>query len=116
MEKCRTLGADKAKTQKESRYFLFSYCTNNLKLVYGFTRPKQTYAEINDELIWKVIERVEYLLMNDPIHSRDVGFYSQTHWELCPQTVFCPYIAKLVLDVFPYELIDRIKSQYTQNS
>jgi hypothetical protein len=111
MEKCRTLGTEKAK--KVGQYFLFSYSPNSLKLVYGFTKPKQTYAEVSDELICKVIERVDYLLKNDPNHLRNVGFYSRTHWNLCPSTVNCPYIAKLVLDVFPYELIYRIKSQYS---
>ena len=81
-------------------------------MIYGFTKPTQTYVEICDELIFKVIERIEYLLINNKQHSRDVGYYSRTHWEDCLQTVDCPYIAKLVLDVFPYELINRIKNQF----
>lgn len=115
MESCKTLGADNATKSKKNRYFLFSYCHKKLKLVYGFTKIKRTNVEVDDELISKVIGRIEYLekLYKKEIkQTRKVGNYSRTYWKICPQTQHCPYIAKLVLDVFPIDIIDEIKRQY----
>ena len=45
MEQCKTLG--------EETYFLFSYCPDNLVLVYGFSKSKQKFKILKDEFILK---------------------------------------------------------------
>ena len=103
MEKCKTLG--------EENYFEFSYLNDELKIKYGFTVEKQTEATIDNSLIIAVINRINYLKTHNRVNLRIVGNYSLTHWEECPQTQYCPYVAKLVLDVFPNETIDKIINQ-----
>lgn len=103
MEKCKTLG--------EETYFEFTYLNNHLTITYGFTAAQQTTVDISNYLIATVIKRVDYLIKNEKENSRKTSYYSRTYWEECPQTQHCPYIAKLVLDVFPLETIEAILSQ-----
>jgi hypothetical protein len=103
MEKCKTLG--------EETYFEFSYSKDILKIKYGFTVEKQTETIIENSLIIAVINRVNYLKIHNSEKLRTVGYYSLTSWEECPQTQYCPYVAKLVLDVFPIETLNRIISE-----
>jgi len=103
MEKCKTLG--------EETYFEFSFSNDVLKIKYGFTVEKQTETIIENSLIIAVINRVNYLKIHNSENLRTVGYYSLTHWKECPQTQYCPYVAKLVLDVFPIEKIEKIINQ-----
>lgn len=103
MEQCKTLG--------EETYFEFSYSNDVLKIKYGFTVEKQTETIIENSLIIAVINRVNYLKIHNSENLRTVGYYSLTHWKECPQTQYCPYVAKLVLDVFPKEKIEKIINQ-----
>lgn len=103
MEKCKTLG--------EETYFEFSYLNDELKIKYGFTVEKQTEATIDNSLIIAVINRANHLKTHNKVNLRAVGYYSLTHWEECPQTQHCPYVAKLVLDVFPNDTLDKIISK-----
>jgi hypothetical protein len=107
MEKCKTLG-------KET-YYEFSYSGEILKIKYGFSGSKQTEIEIENTLIEDVIKRVKYLEENDRAHSRMATYYERPKWEGCKNTVQSPYIAKLVLDVFPQETLDRIAQSYKDN-
>jgi hypothetical protein len=100
MEQCKTLG--------EETFFEFSYSNDELKIKYGFTVANQTEVKINTTTIVDVINRVNYLKNHNIENLRTVGYYSLAHWENCPQTQHCPYIAKLVLDVFPKETLDNI--------
>lgn len=100
MEKCKTMGGD--------TYFEFTYSDEKLIINYGFTSNQQTTVEIPAQLIKTVIKRVEYMKLNDIEHLRTVGYYSLTHWKDCPNTHYCPYIAKLVLDVFPDVVIEEL--------
>ena len=103
MEHCKTLG--------EETYFEFSYSNDVLKIKYGFTVEKQTETIIENPLIIAVINRVNYLKIHNSENLRTVGYYSLTHWKECPQTQYCPYVAKLVLDIFPVETIEKIINQ-----
>ncbi|WP_396153060.1 hypothetical protein [Flavobacterium sp.] len=103
MEQCKTLG--------EETYFEFSYFQEILIIKYGFTVANQTEIKIENALILNVIDRINYLKIANPENLRTVGYYSLTHWKECPQTQHCPYIAKLVLDVFPIETLNRIISE-----
>lgn len=103
MEQCKILG--------EETYFEFSYSNDELKIKYGFTVANQTEFKIENSLIVNVIDRVNYLKIHSIENIRTVGYYSLTHWKECPQTQYCPYIAKLVLDVFPKETLDKIINQ-----
>jgi hypothetical protein len=103
MEQCKTLG--------EETYFEFSYQNNELQIKYGFTKDNQNEAEIDNSLIIAVISRVNYLKNHDKENLRTVGYYSRSHWNECPQTQHCPYVAKLILDVFPLETLIKIISE-----
>jgi hypothetical protein len=108
MEKCKTLG-------KET-YFLYSYCSDNLVLVYGFSKPKQKFKILKDEFIYKVICRMQFLVGQDKLNNtnnyRKSSFYTDSKWmEAGVDRVFSPYVAKLVLDVFPVETLNRIISE-----
>ncbi len=98
MEKCKTLG--------EETYFEFSLVNNELLITYGFTLDEQKTVLIQNSLIISVINRVHYLKENDIEHYKTSSFYTITKWEKCPNTQYCPYVAKLVLDVFPEDLIN----------
>lgn len=100
MEKCKTLG--------EETYFEFSLTKNVLTITYGFTSIEQKTVVIQDSLIKCVIERVHFLKENDIEHYRSSSYYTITHWEKCPQTQYCPYVAKLVIDVFTNEVMANI--------
>lgn len=108
MEKCKTLG--------EETFFEYSYLNNILKISFGFSTNNITTVDISNSLIFDVIKRVNDLKLNDVEHSRMVGYYSLTHWLNCPQTQYCPYIAKLVLDVFPNKLIDNIVNSFVNQN
>jgi hypothetical protein len=108
MEKCKTLG--------EETYFLYSYCPDNLVLVYGFSKTKQKFKILKDEFIYKVICRKEFLEGQDKLHStnnyRKSSFYNDPKWtEAGVDRVLSPYVAKLVLDVFSNETLNRIISE-----
>ncbi len=103
MEICKTLG--------EETYFEFSYSNEILIMKYGFTVANQTEVKIENSLIVNVIDRINYLKIHDRENLRTVGYYSLTHWKECPQTQYCPYVAKLVLDVLPIETLNRIISE-----
>ncbi|WP_396170861.1 hypothetical protein [Flavobacterium sp.] len=100
MEQCKTLG--------EETYFEFSYSNDELKIKYGFSVANQTEVTIENSLIVNVIGRVNYLKIHSFENVRTVGYYSLAHWKECPQTQYCPYVAKLVLDVFSKETLDNI--------
>jgi hypothetical protein len=102
MEKCKTLG--------EETYFEFSYFNDELKIKYGFSVANKTEVKIKNSLIVNVIDRVNYLKIHSIENLRTVGYYSLTNWYECPQTIHCPYVAKLILDVFPKEIINKILS------
>ena len=74
METCKTLGAD-GKRKIGNQYFKFSYCPNELTLIWGFTKNKPKFAIIKDDLIKKVILRVNNMLANNKVNSRTVGYY-----------------------------------------
>lgn len=82
-----------------------------LTIKYG---PQKTQALVEHFIVNEVINRVEYLKENNIENYRTVGYYSLTHWAGCPNTVQCPYVAKLVLDVFPEEIIEAYKNQLAQ--
>lgn len=103
MEQCKTLG--------EETYFEFSYSNDVLKIKYGFSVANQTEVKIKNTTIVDVINRINYLKIANPDNLRTVGYYSLTNWKECPQTQHCPYVAKLVLDVFPIETLNRIISE-----
>jgi hypothetical protein len=103
MEQCKTLG--------EETYFEFSYQNNEVWIKYGFTNDNQTEVKIDNSLIVDVINRVNYLKTNDTENLRTVGYYSRSYWNECRQTQYCPYVAKLILDVFPLETINKIISK-----
>lgn len=108
MEKCKTLG--------EETYFLFSYCPDNLVLVYGFSKSKQKFKILKDEFIYKVISRVQFLVRQDKLHKtnnfRKSSFYNDPKWmEAGVDRILSPYVAKLVLDVFPNDTLDKIISK-----
>jgi hypothetical protein len=100
MQKCKTLGED--------TYFLFSYTTNQLILIYGFTMANQHFVILDDVFIKIIIQRKNDLSVNLPNNVRMSSYYTSTHWDTCPNTQWSPYVAKLLLDVFPSEEIDRI--------
>ena len=109
MEQCKTLG--------EETYFLFSYCPDKLVLVYGFSKTKQKFKILNDEFIYKIICRNQFLLEQDKLHNtnnyRKSSFYNDPKWmEAGVDRVLSPYVAKLVLDVFPKDILDKIISKY----
>ena len=108
METCKTLGADKPKKNLHDRYFKFSYCPNELILIYAFTKKKQSFEIVNDKQISKVIRRVNELKENDIDHYRHASYYTPKKWTECDLRNCSPYIAKLILDVFPTETIERI--------
>ena len=110
METCKTLGAD-GKRKIGNQYFKFSYCPNELILIYGFTKKKQSFEIVNDEQISKVIRRVKELKENDIDHYRYASYYTPTKWTECELRNCSPYIAKLILDVFPNETIERILNE-----
>ena len=97
MQKCKTLG--------EETYFEFSFDNNILIVRYGFTKNHQTTIIIQNELIKKVINRVAEL-KNDE-RFRSTSFYTINQWKDCPNTIYCPYVAKLIIDVFPKETINK---------
>ena len=101
MQKCKTLG--------EETYFEFSFDDNELKIKYGFTLTEQNTVTIQNELIKSVIERVNEL--REDIHFRSTSYYTITQWEGCPNTIYCPYVAKLVIDVFPNEIIEIFQNE-----
>lgn len=108
MEQCKTLG--------EETYFLFSYCPDNLVLVYGFSKPKPKFKILKDEFIYKVICRKQFLLEQDKQKNtnnyRKSSYYNDPKWiEAGVDRVLSPYVAKLILDVFPKEILDKIISQ-----
>lgn len=100
MEQCKTLG--------EETFFEYSFSNHQLIIKYGFTTDKQTTIEIPNSLISTVIDRVNYLKSNNIENYRKVSFYSKTNWKECPQTQYCPYIAKLILDVFPIKTLNEL--------
>ena len=99
MQKCKTLG--------EETYFEFSFDDNELKIRYGFTLTEQNTVTIQNDLIKRVIERVNEL-RND-IHFRSTSYYTINQWVDCPNTIYCPYVAKLLIDVFPLDIIENFK-------
>lgn len=100
MEKCKTLGNE--------TYFKFSLDENNkLSLSYG---NSDQINEVPNEMIIKVLLRVENIKAKSTNELRKVGNYSLTNWSACPNTVLCPYIAKLIIDVFDNESINFFKS------
>lgn len=113
MEKCKTLG------EKEDTYFLYSYCPNQLVLVYGFSNPKQKFVILDDEFIAKIIHRTEELKEKDKetktSNHRKSSYYTDTKWDETANRIYSPYVAKLVLDVFPQETLDRIAQSYKDN-
>jgi hypothetical protein len=108
MEQCKTLG--------EETYFLFSYCPDNLVLVYGFSKAKQKFKILKDEFIYKVICRKQFLenedkQRNTKTHTK-ASYYNDPKWkDSGVDRILSPYVAKLVLDVFPKETLDRIISE-----
>jgi hypothetical protein len=108
MEKCKTLGED--------TYFLYSYCPDNLVLVYGFSKTKQKFKILKDEFIYKVICRKEFLESEDKQMNTDTcrksSYYNDPKWEAGVDRILSPYVAKLVLDVFPNDILDKIISKY----
>jgi uncharacterized protein (DUF1015 family) len=108
MEQCKTLG--------EETYFLFSYCPDNLVLVYGFSKSKQKLKILKDEFIYKVICRMQFLVEQDKLNNtnnyRKLSFYNDPKWmEAGVDRILSPYVAKLVLDVFPNEILEKIINQ-----
>jgi hypothetical protein len=97
MEKCKTLG--------EEAFFEFTCIGGQLTIRYGANGIEQ---QAPAELVATVIQRVSYLQLNDAEHSRMTGYYSIPHWAECPDMILCPYIAKLVLDVFPDVVIEEL--------
>jgi hypothetical protein len=100
MEKCKTLG--------EEAYFEYTTSRGDGKLwikfgVNGIEQPALI------ELVENVIQRVSYMQLNDAEHSRMTSYYTMPHWAECPDMILCPYIAKLVLDVFPNQVIENLK-------
>ena len=99
MEKCKTLG--------EETYFEYTTCRSDgqLWIRFGANGIEQLASA---ELVATVIQRVSYLQLNDAEYSRMTGYYSIPHWAECPDMILCPYIAKLVLDVFPNQVIEEL--------
>lgn len=112
MEKCKTLG------EKKDTYFLYSYCPNQLVVVYGFSNPKQKFVILDDEFIAKVICRTEELKNEDKKsktnYHRMASYYTDSKWDKTANRIYSPYVAKLVLDVFPEEIIKQIRNKYPE--
>ena len=100
MEKCKTLG--------EETFFEFTCIGGQLTIRYGVNGIQQPAPA---ELVATVIQRVSYLLLNDSEHSRMTGYYTIPHWAECSDMILCPYIAKLVLDVFPNVVMEGFLAQ-----
>jgi len=95
MEKCKTLGNE--------TFFRFSL-NEQYELFISFGSDPQI-IQVSYELINLIVHRVEDLRENAPNELKKVANYSLTNWSECPNTVLCPYIAKLVIDVFDIETI-----------
>ena len=112
MEKCKTLG------ERKDTYFLFSYIQNELIIVYGFSKPKQKFVILDDEFIAKIIHRTEELKEKDKetktSNHRKSSYYTDTKWDETANRIYSPYVAKLVLDVFPEEIIKQIRNKYPE--
>ncbi len=104
MQACKTLG--------ERTYFLYNYTPDRLCLLYGFKNINQKFVILNDEFIHKVIERVNYIKSNKKIKLTSTSQYEIQHWDECPHTIYAPYVAKLVIDVFHKDLINQIMIKF----
>lgn len=111
MEKCKTLGSGTPQSTPLA-YFKFSYSENELTLNYGYSNLQQSSSIVNDDFIYQVIQRVEYLREHQNENLRKPSYYTRPKWQECINNRPSPYVAKLILDVFPDETIERIKRRF----
>lgn len=102
MEKCKTLGG------RSFFYYIINEKERVLIIQTSKSPTEHTIsfgdAPIND--VWARINSAE----NDK-EKHQTSFYGQPKWGKCPNRILCPYIAKLLLDVFNEEQIKQVISK-----
>ena len=89
----------------------FEYSVENGKLLLRFGRMVN-FLEANEEWVLKVRDRIQKLKDDEhPKYKTQTSLYNKKIWEECPNNRTCPYLAKLVLDVFPNEILEKIINQ-----